>query len=132
MTGHPAQPTADRLREVFRPTPRGAVGLVDDLLELCRGGPIRIEYDDGRCHVRLAGADPTAVPLPKSAFRAALARVAALCNERVPGSVTPYRGVGELADPHAAYRGVFINTPDEQRLDLSQVGDVHANGTTGH
>ena len=36
------------------------------------------------------------VPLQKSVVRAALARVAVLCNERIPGSVSPFGGQGRL------------------------------------
>ncbi|MBY0459974.1 MAG: hypothetical protein K2V38_21870 [Gemmataceae bacterium] len=60
-------------------------------------------------------------------FRAALARVAALCNEQHPGSVTPYRGEGEVVvpPPHSPNRSPpstcyvsFINTPSEQHLEM--------------
>jgi hypothetical protein len=132
MAGRPS--AAERLADLFQPTPRGVVGLVDDLLAACRGLSLRLDYADDHCHIRVldGGApEPLAAPLPKSVFRAVLARVAALCNERVPASVTPYRGAGELADPadsHAVFRVAFTNTPDEQRLELTHAGQP-ANGS---
>ena len=64
------------------------------------------------------------LPLRKSAFRAILARVAVLCNERCPNSVSPYGGQGELlvdTDPATALRVAFVNTPDEQSLELASL-----------
>ena len=86
---------ADRVRSAFQPTTRGVVGLVDDLLYLCRHYQLRINFRDGHCAIRRLGADAEEsldVPVPKSVFRAALARIAAICNEQRPESVTPYRG----------------------------------------
>jgi hypothetical protein len=62
------------------------------------------------------------VPLRKSVVRAALARIAVLCNQLNPNSVSPYGGQGELligADSTTAMRVVFVNTPDEQSLELA-------------
>ncbi|MGL4423621.1 MAG: hypothetical protein ACRCZF_23390 [Gemmataceae bacterium] len=67
------------------------------------------------------------VPLPKSVFRAALARVSALCNEQHPDSVTPYRGEGEVVvPPEQVSNGTppstcyvsFTNTPSEQQMEM--------------
>jgi hypothetical protein len=122
----------DRIQGVFQPTPRGVVGLVDDLLMLCRDQPLQLDFQDGYCHVRTLGVvshDAVDVPLQKSVFRAVLARIAALCNERRPNSVTPYRGEGEVSirtDPPAAFHVTFTNTPAEQRLEVR-----HATSSTG-
>jgi hypothetical protein len=119
----------EQLQRVFRPTGRGVVGIVDELLVLCRDEGLQFDWQAGQCRVRPLGAEPaesTEVPLPKSAFRAILARVAALCNERTPGSVSPYGGEGELlvgTDSPAVFRVAFTNTPDEQRLEVRCVGD---------
>jgi hypothetical protein len=115
---------ADRVRQVFKPSARGVVGLVDDLLEFCRDQPLRPDFQDSRCHVRpldAANQEAIDVSLQKSVFRAVLARIAALCNERRPNSVTPYRGQGELSvgtDSPASFRVSFANTPTELRLEL--------------
>lgn len=106
------------------------VGLVDDLLDLCRVHQLRLRFADGHCSVRRLGADDADgfnVPLPKSVFRAALARVAALCNEQHPGSVTPYRGEGEIvvptlpspnrSPPSTCYIS-FMNTLSDQQLEM--------------
>jgi hypothetical protein len=132
-------PFAERVRRAFTPTPRGVVGLVDDLLGLCRVHQLRINFQDGHCYVRPLGTDAQDaldVPLPKSVFRAVLARIAALCNEHHPHSVTPYRGEGEIVvpaprsekciSPSTCYVS-FTNTPTDQRLELrfsrSSAGD---------
>ena len=135
---HPT-PFADRIQRAFEPSRRGVVGLVDDLLGLCRDQQLRFDFRDGRCYVRPLGTDvqePVEVPLRKSVFRAVLARVAALCNEQRPDSVTPYRGEGELSigtGPPAALHVAFTNGPDEQRLEVTpaarSAGEANAPGT---
>jgi hypothetical protein len=132
-------PFAERVQSAFQPTPRGVVGLVDDLLSLCRVHQLRMSFRDGRCSVSGLGADvqeALEVPLPKSVFRAVLARIAALCNEHHPHSVTPYRGEGEIVvpppiapecvPPSTCYVS-FTNTPSEQQLEMrfsrSSAGD---------
>jgi hypothetical protein len=132
-------PVAERIREAFKPTPRGVMGLVDDVLNLCRAHQLRINFYDGHCSVRRLGADAQDtldVPLPKSVFRAALARIAAVCNEQHPHSVAPYRGEGEIILPTpvsptdlppSTCHVSFVNTPSEQNLEVrfsrSSVGD---------
>lgn len=131
-------PLTDQLRKALGPNPGGVVGLVDDLLRVCRGNRVRLDYRDDHCHVRSLGADENDlvdVPMPRATFRAVLARVAALCNERVPGSVTPYHGDGELAitsGPPAVFRVAFTNTTLEQRLELQPLtGHADAADATG-
>lgn len=104
------------------------VGLVDDLLAACQDHGLRLDWQDGCCRLRSLGGGGAEgvidVPLRKPVFRAILARMAALCNERRPNSVSPYGGQGELSvggDPATVFRVVFANTPDEQRLELTQV-----------
>jgi len=132
-------PFAERVRKAFEPTPRGVIGLVDDLLGLCRVHRLRIDFQDSHCYVRPLGTDAQDsidVPLPKSAFRAVLARIAALCNELQPDSVTPYRGEGEIVvpssisvdgNPPSTCYVSFVNTSSDQRLELrfsrNSVGD---------
>jgi hypothetical protein len=132
---------ADRVQTAFQPTPRGVVGLVDELLGLCRLYQLRINFQDGHCSIRRLGADAQEsldIPVPKSVFRAALARIAAICNEQRPESVTPYRGEGSIAvppvspcaekvvPPSTCYVS-FTNTPSNQRLEMrfssSSAGD---------
>jgi hypothetical protein len=108
---------------------RGVVGLVDDLLRLCPEQGLRLEWQGDRCRIRfLTGGseEATDVPLRKSGFRSMLARIAALCNERTPNSVSPYGGQGELsvgASPPVVLRVSFANTPSEQRLELMTEAD---------
>ena len=127
MTNPPA--FADRVRAVLTPTPRGVVGLVDDLLAVGRDQPLRLDFDAGRCRVSRPDGAVAEVALPPAVFRAALARVAALCNDRHPASVTPYAGRGELTagtDPAAGIAVAFSNTAAEQWLELGPAGAAAA------
>jgi hypothetical protein len=114
----------DRLRAAFLPDGRGVVGVVSELLALCSEQGLRLEWHAGHCRVcpLTNGQEvPTDVSLPRSAFRAILARVAALCNERSPGSVSPYGGEGEIGlgdDVPGLVQVRFTNTPAEQRLEM--------------
>jgi len=118
----------DRLRRAFTNPDRGVLGLVDELLAVSVEQALRLTWRAGRCQVRFldgASSDRVEVPMPKSAVRAVLARVAALCNERNPQSVSPHGGEGEVAigpDPAATIRVSFVNTPESQQLALSTVG----------
>ena len=61
------------------------------------------------------------LPVRKSVFRAVLARVAVLCNEQTPNSVSPYGGQGELrggANPTAEFSVQFVNSSEEQRIEI--------------
>jgi hypothetical protein len=94
---------------------------------LCREHRLQIDWQVDCCHVRpLAGGSEEVIhgPLRKSLLRAVLARVAVLCNERSPNSVSPFGGQGELtegANPGTVFRVVFTNTPGEQRLELTPI-----------
>ncbi len=120
-------PLLDRICQVFQPTQRAVVGLVDDLLGLSREQDFQLDWHDDQCRVRTIGAEPEesiAVPVAKSVFRAVLARRAALCNERNPASVSPYGGEGELTvgvDPATVCRAAFTNTPGAQRARLTRI-----------
>lgn len=115
-------------RALVHPT-RGVIGLVDDLLAMCREQGLQLDWQAHRCRVRSCGGDWEELldvplmdnPRRKSVFRAILARVAALCNEQTPNSVSPYGGQGELTlggIPPAVVRVTFANTPEEQKLEL--------------
>jgi len=113
--------------QVLRPTNGGVVGLVNDLLGLCPEQGLELDWHADRCRVHSLGVEPEKsieVPLPKSVFRAVLARLAALCNERDPGSVSPYGGEGELivgVDPATVCRVAFTNTSSAQRVRLTRI-----------
>lgn len=120
--------TASQLTGVFRsalehPT-RGVVGLVDDLLRLCQEQRLQLDWQADGCRVRSLARGWEEVidrPLRKSVFRAILARLAALCNERSPNSVSPYGGQGNLsagANSATLFRVSFTNTPDQQWFQL--------------
>jgi hypothetical protein len=71
---------------------RGVLGLVDELLAACWNNELQLDWQADHCRVRLVKDGPEdvfEVPLRKSVFRAALARIGVLCNERKPNSVSP-------------------------------------------
>ncbi len=125
-----ATPFSETLRGAFEHPTRGVVGLVDDLLALCRGRALQLDWHADLCRVRYlesGSEEAIEVPLRLSVFRAILARVAALCNEQHSGSVSPYSGRGDLSvesDPPAIIRVAFVNTADEQKLELLGTADV--------
>jgi hypothetical protein len=118
------------LRQVLTHPTGGITGLVDDLLMLCFEHHLQLDWQANRFRVRSSGGDweeLLEVPLRKSVFRAVLARVAVLCNERNPNSVSPYGGQGELSigeGSPAVYRITFANTPGEQKLELTCASSV--------
>jgi hypothetical protein len=120
-----ASPVSAVLRRVLENPAGGVTGLVDALLSVCREHDLQLDWQAGRCRIRPAGGmweEVADVPLRKSVFRAILARIAALCNERTPNSASPYGGQGELAvgpEPTAVLKIAFANTPAEQRLELT-------------
>jgi hypothetical protein len=115
---------SDELRHALGHSTRGVVGLVDGLLAVCQKHGLQLDWQADRYRVRSFGGDweeLNDVPLRRSVFRAILARVAALCNEQTPDSVSPYGGQGRLsvgANPPSVFRVTFANTPAEQKMEL--------------
>jgi hypothetical protein len=120
-------PLLMQLQVVLTSPTRGIAALVNDFLTVCHEQRLQLNWQAGHLHARALGGDAEDeidVPIPKSVFRAILARVAALCDERSPGSVSPYGGAGELSiegNPPKILRVAFTNTPGEQRVDLTPV-----------
>jgi hypothetical protein len=115
--------TPSQLEQAFHPSPRGVVGLAEDLFQLCPEGGMEFTWETERCRVRILGTPErlVEVPLPKSVFRALLARMAALCNEQKTDSVSPYGGQGKVVTsqvPSVHFQVTFTNTPTEQKLLL--------------
>lgn len=111
------------LRSAVEQPTCGVVGLVDNLLRACSAHGLQLDWQGSRCRVRAIEGDweELEVPIRKSIFRAMLARMAALCNERSPNSVSPYEGQGELvlgADPALRFSVGFVNKADQQKLEL--------------
>jgi hypothetical protein len=115
---------SEAVRGLFAEPARGVVGLVDDLLAACRGQGLQLEWQGDHCRVRSHGGgwdEVFDVPLRKSAFRAIIARVAALCNEQGSHPVSPYGGQSQLSvgtNPSSAFTVKFTNTASEQKLEL--------------
>jgi hypothetical protein len=123
----PSQPVQDCLRQAFATTPRGVVGLTEQLLGAFVGGDVEFERVGDHCVCRWSDSgdiQEATVPLPPAAFRTILARIAVLCNERSPHSVTPYGGKGLLTvngEAEAFFQVAFVNTPEKQRLELKSL-----------
>lgn len=92
---------AEAIRDAIEHPRDGVVGIVDDLLRLCPEQGLRLEWQADGCRIRCCVGDSEEtidVPRRKSVFRAILARIAVLCNEQVPNSVSPYGGKSELSE----------------------------------
>jgi hypothetical protein len=115
---------AEAIREVIEHPKDGVVGIVDDLLRLCPEQGMRLDWQADGCRIlcRVGNSEEAIeMPMRKSVFRAILARIAVLCNEKIPNSVSPYGGEGELltaANPSVQFRASFTNTSAEQNLEL--------------
>src|SRR5205807_2565169 len=97
---------------------------VDDLLKICGDYGLQIDWRADYIRIRSHGGgweELMGVPFRNSVFRAILARVAVLCNERIPNSVSPYGVQGEVAinaNPPLVVQVTFTNTLAEQTLRL--------------
>ena len=116
---------SDSLRRAFEPPASGFVGVADNLLSSCRGGHLELVWRDGVCRAKIRQSEieeTVEIPFRKSVFRAILARIANLCNDYEFDSVSPYGGEGKLSvgtDLPATFQIVFVNTPEEQTLAIS-------------
>ena len=112
--------------------PIGAiVGLVDELLEACVMLNCGLELDWSQNEFSIVlpvdGDKYRFEPplLRSSVYRSIIARVSALCNERVPGEVSPYGGEGEVfvgGNPDDVVHAEFENTGGKFRLKLTPRG----------
>jgi hypothetical protein len=110
--------------KAFEPPETGFVGIVDNLLQLCLGGEITIEWTGNACRVRVRHGtveETQDIALRKSVFRAILARIAALCNQHRPGAVSPYGGSGEIHLTRATFSADLVNTTAEQSVHLKHL-----------
>jgi hypothetical protein len=135
-----AKSSFEVFRDVLASPTRGIAGLVDDLLGACADHRLQVDWNADCCRIRCNEGnweELIDLPVRKSVFRAILARVAVLCNERAPNSVSPYGGQGELKTNAAAsttFHVTFINTPAEQKLELliplssQRIQHLHADG----
>ena len=115
----------DAITHAFEHPTGGVLGMVDELLALCPEHGLRLEWRADRCWVLPSAENGTdgsfVVSIRKSVFRAILARLAVLCNERTANSVSLYGGHGVLlvnSNPTKAFRVKLVNTTAEQHLEL--------------
>ena len=117
---------SDKLRYILLHPSGGIVGLVEELFAVCPSQGFRFDWKEGECRAfPLDGESEELVHLPmrKSIFRAIIARLAMLCNERKPNSVSPYGGKGELsgANVTTVFQVRFTNTAEQQTFELMQL-----------
>ena len=123
-----SQTIDDCLRRAFAPTQNGIVGLTEQLLAAFMDRDVKFERARDQLICRWTGNGDTqeaTMPLPPAAFRTILARIAVLCNEHSPNSVTPYGGEGLLAvrgPCTTVFQVAFVNTPNQQQLELKSLG----------
>jgi hypothetical protein len=127
------EPAVQRIRHVFNRPADGVVGLVDGLLVIACEHALRLNARPDNLHVQLIDSPKDAIDFPVrvSVVRAALARIAMLCNQRVPDSFSPYGGQGEVlvdGEPPVSLRAAFCNTAAEQSLELGRVSSVTMSG----
>ena len=130
--------TTDLIREALLSPSGGVVGLVESLLAICcRINSLRLSWQGEHCRIRSRFSEleeSIDVPLRKSVFRAVLARVAVLCNECEPNSVSPYGGRGTLrlgGDVPTEFTVILVNTADEQCLEIGVASNPPATGKNG-
>jgi hypothetical protein len=110
--------------KAFEPPENGFVGIVDNLLQLCLGGAITIVWTGNGCRVGIRHGtveETHDIALRKSVFRAILARIATLCNQHKPDSVSPYGGNGEIHVTTATFSAYLVNTTAEQSVQLKHL-----------
>ena len=118
-------PLAESLKSIITRPPGGIVELVDELLSLCGEHGIRLDWKGNRCGFKTPQSNVETVLevlVPKSVFRAILARVAVLCNNHKADAVSSYGGKSEIllgSKPRSLYQVDFLNTADEQHLQLA-------------
>lgn len=120
-----ASTVAEALHRALTHPRHGIVGLVDDLLAMCQKHDLQIDWQNDHFRVRSPGGaweELTDLSIRKSVYRAVLARIAVLCNEQNPNSVSLYGGQCQWMtseSPPTMFRILFTNTAEEQRLELT-------------
>lgn len=120
MTTQATEAILDVLRSAI-----GVVDLVDGLFSACvkEGRGIRLQWRTGGCFLRPDGEPELLLETlrTKSQFRAVLARVAVVCNDRCPNSVSPHFGrvtLPSAANDSQVIRVFLVNTPEKQSLQI--------------
>jgi hypothetical protein len=118
-------PISDSIRRVLENPTGGVAGLVEGLLRVCPERGLQLDWHADHCRVVPLGEVEKVIDVAfrKSVFRAILGRLAVHCNAHHPDSVSPYGGDGELSigNPEREFRVSFVNTVDEQKVELMPV-----------
>lgn len=127
----------DLIAEAINDSSQGVVGLVDQLLSLCGRADAGLDCTaDVLQLTNLDGTvDSTPNTLPRSVFRAALSRIAALCGAETDAEISPYGGTGKISANATSDREFLVefeNTPEHQRLQLITTQPVSTEGKDAH
>lgn len=113
--------------QTLAPRAGGVSDLVDDILLRCQERRVRLTWCPGTVTEHPLDGSPAtsiAITLRNSVFRAVMARLAALSDPLNIGSVSPYGGRAEFSYeriPQSRFLVDFVNTPNEQRLELMPI-----------
>lgn len=109
----------------FKPRTGGVLDFVDDMFERLITLRLRIDWRPGIVtEIPASGGDPRSYEFKFRGYRGVMARMAFLCHELSSQDVSPYGGKGSFTDPrwpHVRFHVDFMNTPAEQRLELTPV-----------
>ena len=109
----------------FKPRGGGVLDFVDDMFERLIGLRLKIDWRPGIVtEFPASGGEPHSYDFKFRGYRAVMARMAFLCHELSGQDVSPYGGIGDFIDPrwpNVSFHVDFMNTPAEQRLDLTPV-----------
>jgi hypothetical protein len=117
-----------RLKDAMTPGSRGIIDSVDKLLRFAQDHPIAMDEHETTIRIRLLDIElrePFQFSFKRRVFRVILARIAAICNDLRPGSVSPYGGSGDLAvpgNPSRLLHADFSNTLGNTWLKLKSLG----------
>jgi hypothetical protein len=120
-----------QIEKILSGGPRNVVELVDELLNAFQFQAMRLKWEDGECQFQclpLGSSELCSLPLPRSIFRTILARLAALCNEHLADSVSPYGGDGEFLWKSQGFRVAFSNNNQQGcHLEIFPVEQLRGN-----
>ena len=109
----------------FKPRGGGVLDFVDDMLERLIGLRLRIDWCPGIVmEFPASGGEPQSYDFKFRGYRGVIARLSKLCNDESEVWINPYGGTGSFTDPrwpHVCFHVDFMNTPAEQRLELTPV-----------
>lgn len=130
------QETAQRINETVERSPTIVDGVMELLLRLSDEWVIELWWCDNRCMARSANSLQSVdsnIEIPRSVFRAILARVAVLCSLADNTPCSPYQGAGRIDLPTEGFavEVSYSNRSAEQWIKLRRSTNSPALFATG-